>query len=289
MRTTRRQSLVLLASLLALTLACNLPFQMGAGPDTANLVQTSVAQTVAAQVSQVTLVLPTVSLPTIQPTGTLPPSPTVEGTATATATPTTPMISVSVDTNCRYGPGPDYHIVGALLVGQTVEVKGKYAHGDWWYIDNPRRAGEFCWVWGQYAQVTGNKDAVAAVTPPPVYFVASYVGHADCEGLGGVETFIFSVKNIGSVALESASATVVKKSNGDSLMHADYPFANRNAPFRSTNCGGGASALTPGATALITVIAQTPAEATEARVTIRLCTQDGLGGACIERTVDFTI
>lgn len=289
MRPARCNRLILLASLLVLSLACNFPLQVPFAPEAASQVQTSVAQTLAVQLSQMPPSAPTLSVPTILPTGTLPPSPTVEGTATFTATPSTPLINVSVDTNCRYGPSPDYHIVGALLVGQTVELHGKNSRGDWWYIENPRRAGEFCWVWGEYAQIVGDQAAVPLATPPPVYFVASYQTHQDCEGLGGVETFIFSVHNIGSVKLESATVSVVKTSDGSSLMHPDFPFANRNAPFRSSNCGAGADSLAPGGMALIRVIAQTPAESTPARAILRLCSRDALGGSCIERSVDFTI
>ena len=34
-------------------------------------------------------------------------------------------VSVSVDTNCRTGPGQQYPIVGAVLVGEIAEVVGK--------------------------------------------------------------------------------------------------------------------------------------------------------------------
>ncbi|MBN2501672.1 MAG: hypothetical protein JXB38_12895, partial [Anaerolineales bacterium] len=200
-----------------------------------------------------------------------------------------PRVSVSVNTNCRYGPGPDYHTVGALLVGETAEVFGKNQNGDWWLIENLKRPGERCWLWGQYAQIVGDKSGIAVATPPPVYFTAAYSSHADCEGLGGVDTFAFSVENIGSLALESATVTVVRVSDGDSMMHPDFPFANTNAPFRVGICAGGNSTLAPGAQALISVIAQTPFESTPARAIIRICTQDGLGGTCYERTVEFTI
>ena len=52
-------------------------------------------------------------------------------TPTITLTPTlgVPMVSVSVDTNCRFGPGDFYEYEGALLVGEQAEVAGKLADG----------------------------------------------------------------------------------------------------------------------------------------------------------------
>ena len=48
-----------------------------------------------------------------------------------------PMISVSVPTNCRSGPGKAYPIEGALLVGEVAQVLGDDPTGNYWYIPNP--------------------------------------------------------------------------------------------------------------------------------------------------------
>lgn len=96
------------------------------------------------------------------------PSPEIVMTATITLTPTpeTPMVSVSMDTNCRKGPGTVYDYIGALLVGETAEVVGASRDGEYWIIKNPDRAGE-CWLWGRYATVTGPTEALPKYTPPP--------------------------------------------------------------------------------------------------------------------------
>ena len=54
-----------------------------------------------------------------------------------TSTPGIPLISVTVATNCRVGPGKVYDRVGALLVGQVAEVVGRNLNGNYWYIRNP--------------------------------------------------------------------------------------------------------------------------------------------------------
>ena len=50
-------------------------------------------------------------------TQTIQPTMTLTQTMTLTPTESKPMVSVSVDTNCRTGPGKIYDWIGALLVG----------------------------------------------------------------------------------------------------------------------------------------------------------------------------
>jgi len=132
-------------------------------------VQTIVAATIGASRQGGDTTPPTPERDTPQssiPTET--PSPTFAVTATVTLTPTpeVPTISVSMDTNCRKGPGTVYDYIGALLVGETAEVVGASMDGEYWIIKNPDRAGE-CWLWGRYATVTGPTEALPKYTPPP--------------------------------------------------------------------------------------------------------------------------
>lgn len=94
--------------------------------------------------------------------------PTVTLTQTMTLEPTeaNPMISVSVDTNCRTGPGKIYDWIGALLVGEEVEIVGRTTDSQYWVVENPDKAGE-CWLWSKYATVTGSTSALPLYTPPP--------------------------------------------------------------------------------------------------------------------------
>jgi hypothetical protein len=96
------------------------------------------------------------------------PQPSLTPTATITLTPTQdkPMVSVSVDTNCRTGPGKIYDWIGGLLVGEKAEVVGVSTDGQYWIIKNPDQNGE-CWLWGNYATVTGPTAELPKYTPPP--------------------------------------------------------------------------------------------------------------------------
>lgn len=103
-----------------------------------------------------------------EPTATETLIPTITLTPTETLTPTLdkPIVSVSVDTNCRTGPGKQYDLIGALLVGEQADVVGIYAGGEYWIIKNPDRSGE-CWLWGYYASVNGPTNGLPVYTPPP--------------------------------------------------------------------------------------------------------------------------
>ena len=94
-----------------------------------------------------------------EPTGTPSPQPTT--------TSSMPYVSVSVDTNCRTGPGQVYDYVGALLVGEEAEIVGRESTGRFWYIRNPDNITQYCWVWDEYATVRGDTSMLAVLTPPP--------------------------------------------------------------------------------------------------------------------------
>ena len=76
------------------------------------------------------------------------------------------MATVSVNTNCRTGPGVVYDLIGALLVGEQAVVVGKYTAGNYWIINNPDSSGT-CWLWGQYATVSGNTAGLPEYSQPP--------------------------------------------------------------------------------------------------------------------------
>ena len=137
--------------------ACNLPSQ---APSTA----TAQSDAAASATALVLTANPPTATNTLAPADT--PLPTETPTITPTFTPSVPMARVSENTNCRTGPGVIYDLVGALLVGEQAVVVGKFSAGNYWIINNPDAAGT-CWIWGQYATVTGNTAGLPEYTPPP--------------------------------------------------------------------------------------------------------------------------
>jgi hypothetical protein len=93
--------------------------------------------------------------------GLVPPPP-----VSATPTVGDPTVTVSVDTNCRQGPGDAYASAGALLEGEIAILIAWDGRGDYALIQNPDGPGE-CWLWLFFAEVTGSMDGLPVATPPP--------------------------------------------------------------------------------------------------------------------------
>jgi len=309
--------LVLFLSTLVLS-ACNLPGGGAAAPSEPDVaaIYTSAALTLQVQLTQnaPTQAPATETLPPgeTQVATTLPPAETPPSAATEAATPTqeaiptetiaftvTPMyptISASQNTNCREGPSKDYRIVGVLAVGQTAEVHGRNSSQTWWYIQNLSRPGQFCWVWDQTTTVVGNATGLAVITPPPppatatltatpgAGFSASFSKVHDCSG---TPTAIFQINNSGGTDLESLNLKIVDQNSSTTL----FGPSSSDAPFMGSSgeCPPGGDTLEAGSTLYVGGAIGSGNSGHTARATIKLCTDDGLGGTCVEKTVDFTI
>ncbi|HXF86346.1 MAG TPA: SH3 domain-containing protein [Anaerolineales bacterium] len=267
--------------LLFVSLACALPNLSTPDP---SLIGTTVAQTIIADLTQ--------SAPSLTPTFTFTPepptlTPTLSSSLTPifTFTPLVPLISVSVATNCRVGPGKIYERVGALLVGETTEVYALDPTGNYWYVRNPDTGPEFCWLWGEYATVSGNISALPIYTPPPTptpvpAFEASYEGKETCVGWW----VDIELKNTGGLTFKSISLTV-RDTNTDVVlsMYADG-FTDNSGCLDSTKKDN----LNPGTTLTIS----TPAfnydpSGHRLRATITLCSGLGQNGVCVTQAINF--
>ena len=164
---TRSQSIVHLAILILFTLACGMEnIQVVQPPD---LEATVTAQAVliqqGGQPPAQDPAQPVVIIITATPeTGA---AATPEGQVVQ---PVTGGVTVTVSqiTNCREGPSQEFNDIGALAPGQTAEVVGKDTKNNYWVIKLPGDTGKTCWLWGQYATVTGDTSQVVdAPSPTP--------------------------------------------------------------------------------------------------------------------------
>ena len=150
--------------ILACTLVASPATQVPDSGKPAINVETAVAGTRAFEIAVKTAAAGQGPAPTNQevvPATSQPVAPTVEPTSSV------PMISASMDTNCRTGPSTVYEAVSYLLVGKTSEVVNKYQNGLWWVIKDPNEPGKRCWVWGTTTNVTGNWQQLPEATQPP--------------------------------------------------------------------------------------------------------------------------
>jgi hypothetical protein len=144
----RRVSLALTALVIGI-LACNLP---GGAATPTPTPEEDLPATITAQAE--TLQAPSATLG--------PPTPTP--TVTPTSTPSVPMVSVNSATNCRTGNSTAFDWLYTMNPGETAEVVGKNTASGYWIIKYP---GGQCWLWGQYATVTGDTSGLPELPPPP--------------------------------------------------------------------------------------------------------------------------
>jgi len=219
-------------------------------------------------------------LPTSTPSATLSPTPFFS------STPLVPYISVSVATNCRVGPGKVYDRVGALLVGEVAEVVGRSANGEYWYIRNPNQSNGFCWLWGEYATVTGNIATLPVFTPPPTPtpmpdFGAAYARREACGDRWWVE---IRLRNTGGLAFQSISLTVRDLTTDVVVAMSSDVFENIDGCKNKSS----RDALQPGAVRVVsgpTFTYNPTGHNLRARIT--LCSREGQNGTCITRSINF--
>ncbi len=181
---------------------------------------------------------PTFTLtPSLTSTPTFTLTPSLTPTPTFTLTPEVPMVSVSVQTNCRSGPGPAYDILGILNVGQTAEVVGRSVYNDNWIIKLPSNPAVTCWLWGQYATVTGNTGALPVFNPPPTPtptpgFTVTYLQIYSCPG---IYAFKFQLTNTGSVTWQSYKVDVTDSNTAQTKTYTSDSFIDYTVCGPPTN------------------------------------------------------
>ncbi|MEW6284960.1 MAG: SH3 domain-containing protein [Chloroflexota bacterium] len=282
----RKRHIPLAAVIILLTasLACGLPAPASTADP--NALATSIVQTVAARQTEAARANPpTATFTASPPTPSLTPLPSLTPTPDFTATPEIPLISVSVDTNCRTGPGELYERVGILLVGETAEVVGREPKGEFWYIRNPDQGQgpEFCWLWGKYATVSGNTLHIAYLSPEPPpasSFTVSFQRVGTCT----VWWVDFRLTNSSPATFQSFSLTMRDITANTTASLESNDFTRRdgcNAPIT-------VDTLIPGGAVTISSppLAANPAgHSMSASITV--CTDPDLKGSCLTRELTF--
>jgi len=274
----------------------------GGAEDQARLIETGVAgtveaqadlaETVAAQVEQTVAALApglTQAAPADAPEPQTAIATTASPNPNVTPTPPTLLLSLTANTHCRSGPSGAYGLLATFVTGQTAEAVARSTVDDYWYVENPDRPGEFCWLWGQYASVAGDASVLPVYTPlpsptPGPAFGLTFSRVFSCGDIHAV----FKVTNTSPYTFLSAERSVLDLDTGTYLALPETdpsPFVGG-----SSNCPiGTGSRLDPGQVAYTYVRLNPVPSGHTARGTIRLCTQAGLGGLCYTQAVNFDI
>jgi len=289
--TNGRKILAAAALILGLSAACSLP---GVGGESAAaLPQTAIAETVAARRAAGTGTAlaeagegtgagesPAPS-PSVASTSTPVPTSTAVPSQTSTPTPDVPLVRVSGNTFCRYGPGEVYQGLGILNTDQESEILAQDPTGNFWYITNPDQQGESCWIWGGYATPEGPTDRLPVYTPPPTPTPSLGIT-ASFNYVCGSWYFDFTVQNTGSVALESYQISLLDDTTNNAV-------ATQVNGWPGGCTGGGPDTLDPGQTgrAYAEFLSNDPLGHT-IKAALKACTGENLSGTCTTHEFNFT-
>jgi hypothetical protein len=125
---------------------------------------------------------------------------------------------------------------------------------------------------------------IEVLGPPEPDFTVNFTNTGLCQP----HYATFKVKNTGDFAFEWARIYIQDLTASTTL----YGPGTNPSPFlaSSSDCPPGASAMDPGQTRYIAASIGSPVPSGHnARLTLKLCTQDGGGGQCVEKTTDFTV
>ena len=283
------RKLWILILMLVMLASCDLLVSPGADQD---LVATSVAATVAAQgADQSEEIEKAPPTETTEPVPTDTPGPTGTATSlpTATDTPTPDVLGVHVsnDTFCRLGTGSGYEALGILNTDQSSEILAVDPSGEFWYIANPDAEGE-CWIWGEYATPEGLTEYLPVFTPPPrpVYNFNFYT--SDC-GAGNCYLW-FRIKNTGPLPLRSVRLTVESNSTfGTGTLEPVSATVEYNGFMSgSLPVNPDLSQIAVGSNGFMHSGGLRNPLGNKSTATIKICSQNNLGGVCTTQVLDFT-
>ena len=243
------------------------------------VLQTFEAQTQIAGAVQATMAAMTTDTPEV-PSQT--PSPTF------TPTPQAPQISVSLQTNCRSGPGTVYAALGIMNVGETADVVGRSVYNDNWIIRLPSNPAIICWLWGHYATVVGDTSTLPVVNPPPTPTpVPAFDFSYRFWGVGpGYQCLYFDVTNTGGLTWQSYTLAVKDITHGDTGTSSENVFINYDNWCTLTET---LLDLTPGETGTASVVLHMvhPAAGDDFEATLTLCSGNDHTGFCLTKTISF--
>ncbi len=176
-------------------------------------------------------------------------------------------VTVSVATNCRSGPGQSFASLYGMPVGQVAKVIAKNTTTGYWIIEIPGQNGQTCWLWGQYATVTGDTSTLNNVVTPtsaprtvtPTKAITATVTATSTKSASAISGCTDpNASNYNSAAtVNDGSCTYVGQAfvggctdpnatNYNPAANADdgsctYPVVKPNAPTIKTNSCGGVS------------------------------------------------
>jgi hypothetical protein len=205
--------------------------------------------------------------------------------ASATSTPEAPKAEVVRETNCRTGPAGNYDLVATYPLGQLLEVIAKDLGAGYWFVRNPEKPDEQCYLLAQNIRITGDTSALPKFTPlaSPTsmpYFKVDFKKFDTCKAM---DFAIFVVENTGSIPFRSAYIKVTDLKVNQSVEQAINAFDLHVGCTLAKNI----APLNPGETGYV----ESPPfdwnpRGHKLRATFMLCTEQNLKKTCVTQTIE---
>ena len=259
--------------------ACNLPDTLATAEVSSPTEQTLATATATIELTPTQAQVANTQTPTLTATETPLPEPS------ATATPETPGAEVVRESNCRAGPAGNYELVAKYPVGQKLDVVAKDLGAGYWFVTNPEKPEEQCYLLAQNIKIEGDTSVLPKFTPPASptsapYFNVSFKKFDTCKG---ADFASFIVENTGSVPFRSAYIKVIDQKANKSVEQALNAFDQ----FAGCVLAKNIAPLNSGATGYVTSPSfQWTVNRDKLRAVIMLCTEKDLKGACVTQTIN---
>jgi hypothetical protein len=281
MRPGRPIMLFAVSVILIALLGCNLPSSAPAEP-------TAVVVSTPQNEAEPPTPQPETPTETPAPTETATPAPTATMTLTLepSSTPTTiaPMANIFKETNCRSGPGQMYDRLATFQADTRLEIVAADLGGGYWYVKNPQDPSMSCWLWGNNAKIEGDTSLLPKFTPPPSPtpspdFDVTFKNFDTCKRIFAR----FIVVNTGGFQFRSAYVKVTDQRTGEVTEQAVLAFDLTVGCVVAKNI----SPLTPGSTGYLqSVPFKKDPRGHKLHAVFMLCTEQGLGGTCMTKTLE---
>jgi hypothetical protein len=259
--------------------ACNLPDNSGTAEVLSPTEQPATTAPATIELTTTQTEVAVTQTPNITATETLLPE------LSATPTAEIPSAEVVRESNCRMGPAGNYDLVATYPVGQKLEIVAKDLGGGYWFIRNPEKSEEQCYLLAQNIKITGDTSALPKITPQPSptaapYFKVNFKKFDTCKG----EKFAtFIVENVGSVPFRSFYIKITDQKVNKSVEQALNAFDQIVGCVLAKNI----APLDPG---VIGYVTSPPFKWTvnenKLRAAIMLCTEKSLKGTCVTQNID---
>jgi hypothetical protein len=282
-RTSFFQLSVLPVILIFAAMACNLPVSRstpeGPAQHLQQITEASATPDPAAMQTKPVELLPT-ETSTTAPIDTPPQQPS------ATAAREAPKAKINRETNCRLGPGGMYDLVATYQSGQMLDVLATGLAQGYWFVQNPEKPEEQCYVMAQNVTISGDVSALPKFTPqpsptPPPYFEAKFKKIDTCNGKRFVN---FSVENTGNIDFRSVYIKVTDTKANKSVEQALNVFDLYVGCTLAKNI----FPLDPGETGYVPSAAFTwNIHEDKLQAVIMLCTEKDLKGVCVTRALNI--